>query len=250
MDSQTPATCLGIIPARWASSRFPGKPLADLNGRPMVLHVWDKCRQAGLDRIVIATDDERIAACCQEAGAEVQMTDADLPSGTDRCAVVARDAAEDLVINIQGDEPFISPDAIRQLVALLKDRPFCPIATLARKEVDPEVLSSPNVVKVVCNNNGEAMYFSRAWIPYQRDQEQDQWPLHATYLTHIGLYGFRREILMKLSALPVGILERTEQLEQLRWLSEGYRISVGVTDYQSMGIDTPEDLVRARLWLL
>ncbi|MCB0694081.1 MAG: 3-deoxy-manno-octulosonate cytidylyltransferase [Lewinellaceae bacterium] len=250
MDSQTPTTCLGIIPARWASSRFPGKPLADLNGRPMVLHVWDKCRQAGLDRIVIATDDERIAACCQEAGAEVQLTDPDLPSGTDRCAVVARDATEDLVINIQGDEPFISPDAIRQLVALLKDQPICPIATLARKEVDPEVLSSPNVVKVVCNNLGEAMYFSRAWIPYQRDRERDQWPLHATYLTHIGLYGFRRDILMELSALPVGILERTEQLEQLRWLSEGYRISVGVTDYQSMGIDTPEDLVRARLWSL
>lgn len=250
MHSQSTSTCLGVIPARWASSRFPGKPLADLNGRPMVLHVWDKCRQAGLDRIVIATDDNRILECCQQAGAEVVLTDPDLPSGTDRCAAVARDATEDIVINIQGDEPFIDPDAIRQLITLLRDKPTCPIATLARKESDPSSLASPHVVKVVCNVRGEAMYFSRAWIPYQRDQQPAQWPLHATYLTHIGLYGFRRDTLLKLAGLPVGILERTEQLEQLRWLAEGYAIAVGVTGYRSMGIDTPEDLVRARELLL
>lgn len=237
---------LGVIPARWASTRFPGKPLALLNGRPMVLHVWDRCREAGLGRIVVATDDDRILRVCQEAGAEAVMTDPDLPSGTDRCAAVAREASESLVINVQGDEPFVAPQAIRELVGLLRDRTDCPIATLARAESDPERLRSPHVVKVVTDARDRALYFSRAWIPFQRDMVPENWPDRYMYLSHVGLYGFRKDVLRTLSGLPVHPLEEAEKLEQLRWLANGYSMVVGLTTYQSLGIDTPEDLEHAQ----
>ncbi len=237
---------LGIIPARWGSSRFPGKPLADLNGRPVILRVWDQCLQAGLSRVVIATDDQRIKSVCEAAGALVMMTDPALPSGTDRCAAIATDAPESYVINIQGDEPFIDPKAIQQLAEVLIAHPNRPIATLARLEKRAELLASPHVVKVVCDDLGKALYFSRAWIPYQRDRDISSWSEHYTYLTHIGLYGFRKSTLMELARLPQSRLESAEQLEQLRWLAAGYPISVGITDYRSIGIDTPEDLELAR----
>ena len=238
---------LGIIPARWASSRFPGKPLADLNGRPIILRVWDQCLRAGLSRVVIATDDDRIRTVCEAAGANVMMTDPQLPSGTDRCAAVACDARESFVINIQGDEPFIAPEAIRQVAKLLKDRPDSPIATLARPESDSDRLQSPHLVKVVCDLSGKALYFSRAWIPYQRDHPIQSWTSNHSYLTHIGLYGFRRQTLLDIARLPVAPIEQMEQLEQLRWLANGLSISVGITDYRSIGIDTPEDLDNARM---
>ncbi len=237
---------LGIIPARWASSRFPGKPLADLNGRPVILRVWDKCVQAGLSRVIIATDDERIRSRCEAEGALVMMTDPELPSGTDRCAAIAQHQPESFVINIQGDEPFIDPGAIQQLADLLISHPEHPIGTLARPESDPEVLASPHVVKVIRDQNGKAIYFSRAWIPFQRDRAPSTWPDHYAYLTHIGLYGFQKSTLLELARLPQSSLESAEQLEQLRWLAAGYAISLGVTNYRSLGIDTPEDLERAR----
>ena len=241
---------LGVIPARWASSRFPGKALAELNGRPIVLHVWDQCLKAGLSRVVIATDDQRILSVCQSAGANVMMTNSELPSGTDRCAAVALDAVEEFIINIQGDEPFIDPMAIRQVAELLIEHPERPIATLAKQESDSSRLQSPNVVKVVRDDLGRGLYFSRALIPFQRDHALSTWPTYHNYLTHIGLYGFQRKALLEIAQLPVTELEQMEQLEQLRWLSAGYHISVGITGYQSIGIDTPEDLEHARQYLL
>ncbi|MCF8237095.1 MAG: 3-deoxy-manno-octulosonate cytidylyltransferase [Saprospiraceae bacterium] len=240
---------LGIIPARWGSTRFPGKPLADLNGRPIILRVWDQCLQAGLSRVVIATDDQRIKSVCEEAGAQVVMTDPELPSGTDRCAAIAAHSEESYVINIQGDEPFIDPKAIRQCADLLITHPDRPIATLARQETNAAMLTSPHVVKVVCDDHGKALYFSRAWIPFQRDRDPSSWSETYTYLTHIGLYGFKKSTLMELAKLPQSALETTEQLEQLRWLAAGYPISLGITDYRSLGIDTPEDLERARAFM-
>jgi 3-deoxy-manno-octulosonate cytidylyltransferase (CMP-KDO synthetase) len=236
----------GIIPARWASTRLPGKPLADLGGRPLVLHVWDRCRTAGLGRVIIATDDERVAAVARMAGAEVVLTDPDLPSGTDRCAAVARELDLPWVINVQGDEPFIDPQAIRQ-VGLLLQSPASPlIATLIRMEEDMERLRSAHVVKVVRNLQGEALYFSRQLIPFQRDRDLSEWTAGFEYHTHIGIYGFTREALLGLADLPPSGLEQAEQLEQLRWLEHGFRIATAVTDYRAEGIDTLEDLERAR----
>lgn len=235
----------GVIPARWASSRFPGKPLALLGGVPMVLHVWRKCLEAGLARVIVATDDERIVAVCRAAGAEVVLTDPALPSGTDRCAAIAADLALPFIINIQGDEPFIDPLAIRQVGTLLMAPDAASIATLARVEKDPRSLRSPHVVKVVRNRRGDALYFSRQWIPYRRDVPENEWPSMGDDLVHLGIYGFARSTLLELAALPPSSLEQAEQLEQLRWLEQGYRIAVGLTSYRSIGIDTPEDLEAA-----
>lgn len=236
----------GIIPARWASTRLPGKPLADIGGRPLVLHVWDRCREAGLERVIIATDEERVVRVAREAGAEVLLTDPNLPSGTDRCAAVARSLDLPWVINIQGDEPFIDPEAIRRVGALLQSPASPLIATLVRRETDPQRLASPHVVKVVRNLQGEALYFSRQWVPFLRDQDPEAWTDHHGYFTHIGMYGFSREALLRLAELPPSSLELAEQLEQLRWLEHGFRIATAVTGYHAQGVDTPEDLERAR----
>lgn len=236
-----------IIPARWGASRFPGKPLALLHGRPVVLHVWDRCREAGLGEVVIATDDDRIRDAALEAGARVAMTDPALPSGTDRCAQVAASLHHPWIINVQGDEPFISPRAIQAVGQLLQGPSRPPIATLARHEADPALLASPHLVKVVTNQKGMAMYFSRQWIPAQRDVPVSGWAVSWPYAVHLGIYGFSRECLLDLAGLAPTALERAEQLEQLRWLDHGYTIAVGMTDHQSIGIDTPEDLARASL---
>ncbi len=237
----------GIIPARWASSRFPGKPLARLKGQPVILHVWERCVQSGLGRVIIATDDHRIEQVCTDAGAEVALTDPSLPSGTDRCAAVARQIDSPFIINIQGDEPFIDPAAIQQLASLISERNAPQIATLIRLERNPEILSSPHVVKVVKSKTDMAMYFSRQWIPFQREVTLSEWTEHIDYYTHIGMYGFEKQTLLTLASLPVSLLERAEQLEQLRWLDNGFQIKLGVTSYASRGIDTPEDLIQAEL---
>lgn len=230
-----------VIPARYASSRFPGKPLADLAGKPMILHVWDKCIAAGMGNVLVATDDARIAAVCQDAGAKVVMTDPDLPSGTDRCAAAITGVPCQWVINVQGDEPLMDPSAIRALAEILVDQPDIAIATLARTESDPTILSSPNVVKVVRNLKGDALYFSRSPIPFFRDSAHHI----PTSLVHLGIYGFRRDTLLAISRLTATKLETTEQLEQLRWLDHGYPIRVGITAYRPLGVDVPEDLERA-----
>jgi 3-deoxy-manno-octulosonate cytidylyltransferase (CMP-KDO synthetase) len=235
----------GIIPARWASTRFPGKPLALLKGQPVILHVWERCILSGLDRVIIATDDARIEKVCRDAGAEVVNTDPALPSGTDRCAAVARELTEPFILNIQGDEPFIDPVAIQQLGQLIRGESAPPIATLIRLERNSDALASPNVVKVVKNNADLAMYFSRQWLPFQRDYDISDWTSHQDYYVHVGMYGFEKQTLLALSSLPISKLEQAEQLEQLRWLENGYQIKIGLTSYISIGIDTPQDLIHA-----
>jgi len=233
-----PLRILGVIPARYSSRRFPGKALAPLLGKPVIQHVYERASRAKLlDRLVIATDDERIRQVAEGFGAEVRMTRSDHPSGTDRTAEVAAQEAADIVVNIQGDEPLIDPAAIDQAVQALLDHPLIPMGTLKKKIEDPDEIYNPNVVKVVTSRHGEALYFSRAPIPYHPSAE-------AEYFKHIGLYVYRREFLLDYPNLPIGPLERTERLEQLRALENGYRIYVAETDYESVGVDTPEDLLR------
>lgn len=237
---------IGIIPARYASTRFPGKPLAQLAGRPIIQHVYERVLQASsIDRAVIATDDERIAEAARRFGAEVAMTAADHPSGTDRCAEVAAALpAGSIVVNIQGDEPFISPRQIDRVVAPLVEN-HLPISTLAKRIQQREALFNSNVVKVVVGKEGRALYFSRSAIPHLRGIPPEQWLQHAVFLKHIGLYGFQRDSLLEIVALPRGQYEQAESLEQLRWLEAGYPIQVLETTEETLGIDTPEDLERA-----
>ena len=237
---------LGIIPARFASTRFPGKPLALLSEKPIIQWVWEHASQANsLDEVIVATDDPRIAECVIAFGGAVHMTRSDHPSGTDRCAEVLANynpGSWDLALNIQGDEPFLKPSAIDQLVEVLKASAAPDIATLARPVAQTDHLFNPNVVKVVRAMNGRALYFSRHPIPFFRGREREDWLQSYPYLQHIGLYGFRTEVLLQLPKLPPSLLEGAESLEQLRWLENGYSIAVALTDYESIGIDTPEDL--------
>lgn len=242
---------IGIIPARYQSFRFPGKPLALLAGKPVLQHVYERARSAAaLDEVLIATDDERIADCARAFGARVAMTSALHLSGTDRCAEAAQQLpAGSLVINVQGDEPFIDPQQIEQVVAALSGAQAAGISTLAKRIADPESLFSPDVVKAVFAQNGAALYFSRAPIPHLRGLPLEQWMETGVFFQHIGIYGFRRETLLKLAKLPPGRYEQLESLEQLRWLEAGYSIQVAETSAQTIGIDTPEDLQRAeKLW--
>lgn len=235
---------LGVIPARWGSTRFPGKPLALLGGRPLLAHVIDRAREAErLDRILVATDDDRIAAVAGKSGAEVVMTPADLPSGTDRVAWAVRNlglGAREFgaVVNLQGDEPFVPGWAVDRAVAALEADPGASIATLAVRTGAGEA-GSPHVVKVVVDVRGRALYFSRQVIPYRRD------PASGELLKHVGLYAFRREGLERFVNLSPSPLERAEGLEQLRALEDGMGITVAVGDWPVRGIDTPEDLARA-----
>lgn len=244
---------LGIIPARFASTRFPGKPLALLGGRPVIQWVWEHAFETNsLDEVIVATDDARIADCVDRFGGKVQMTRPDHPSGTDRCAEVlaAQEPAHyGWVVNIQGDEPFLKPSAIDQLVGVLKASPAPDIATLARRITGTDQLFNPNVVKVVRAADGRALYFSRHPVPFFRDLERETWLEAYPYLQHIGLYGFRADVLLRLTGLPPGLLEKAESLEQLRWLDNGYSIAVALTDYLAVGIDTPEDLGAAEKFL-
>ena len=227
---------LGVIPARYQSSRFPGKALSLLAGKPILQHVFERARQARrLSEIVIATDDERIYNSARSFHAAVIMTRPDHPSGTDRVAEIAARSSAGIIVNIQGDEPLIDPAAIDAAVEALLDDPSVPMGTLSKRIQDPDEILNPNVVKVVFNQGGFAIYFSRSPIPYDRAGG-------AVYYKHIGLYVYRRDFLLGYSALPVGPLEKVECLEQMRALENGYPIRVVETEYESLGVDTPEDL--------
>lgn len=233
---------IGIIPARYASTRFPGKPLAIIHGKPMIQVVYEHVREAGLDQVAVATDDERIAECVRGFGGQVVMTSPDHPSGTDRCGEAAELLGlhdDDVIVNIQGDEPGISAKEIGLLTSLFA-RPEVHIATLVRPFTDPEEAENPNKVKVVLALNGKALYFSRLPIPYVRDSHSPA----PTYYQHLGIYAYRYETLKQLILLPPSSLENTEKLEQLRWLENGYDIYTAPCDYRGIGIDTPEDLQR------
>jgi len=233
---------VGIIPARWASTRFPGKPLHLIAGKPLLQRVWERCRQAAtLDSIIIATDDMRIANAAFDWGAEVALTSPSHDSGTDRIAEVARKARQfAYIVNIQGDEPLIDPEAIDAAILSVHGDEAVDMGTLKKQIIDPTDIVNTNVVKVVTNLLGDAIYFSRCPIPYERDGRTGV-PI---YFKHIGLYVYRREFLLRYPDLTAGPLEEAERLEQLRALENGYRIRVVATDYESLGVDTPEDLER------
>lgn len=233
---------IGIIPARYASTRFPGKPLALIHDKPMIQVVYEHVLQAGLDQVAVATDDERIAQCVRGFGGHVVMTSPDHPSGTDRCGEAARLLQlrdEDVIVNIQGDEPGISAKEISLLTSLFA-RAEVGIATLVRPFTDPEEAENPNKVKVVIAQDRQALYFSRYPIPYRRDKASEA----PTYHQHLGIYAYRHKTLQNLIKLTPSMLEQTEKLEQLRWLENGYSIYTAACDYHGIGIDTPEDLQR------
>lgn len=237
---------VGVIPARYASTRLPAKPLADLLGRPMVLRVVDRVRQAkSVDRVVVATDDERIASVVRSDGTEAVMTSPDILSGSDRVAAVAEQVPGDIFVNIQGDEPLIAPEMIDEAVAVVRDHPDVSMGTLIRTLEDPSDVNNPSVVKVVVATDGDALYFSRSPIPHVRDaSDTKRWLTTGVLYKHIGIYVFRREFLRIFTTLPEGRLERVEKLEQLRVLEAGHRIRTAVTKYDSIPIDTPEDVTR------
>jgi 3-deoxy-manno-octulosonate cytidylyltransferase (CMP-KDO synthetase) len=241
---------LGIIPARYASSRFPGKPLVDINGRSMILRVYDRALQSGVFRdVIVATDDSRILSAVNVAGFQAVMTSFTHRSGTDRC-MEAMEIQEkqtgnsyDHVINIQGDEPYIHPEQIRKVAAVLASG-AAPIATLAKLITRDEDIFNPNVVKVIFNEKMIALYFSRLPVPYIRGLAEANWADKRIHYKHVGIYGYKSETLRTICHLPEGALEKSESLEQLRWLESGLKIKVDVTDLESVAIDTPEDLLK------
>ncbi len=233
-----------VIPSRYQSSRFPGKPLADLCGKPMIQHVCERALQAaGVSSAIVATDDERIFRAVEGFGGRAVMTSTTLRSGTDRIAEAVEmiNLADDaIVVNIQGDQPLFDPAQIEEVVAPLLADASIPMSTLIYRIVRDEEIVHPNAVKVVCDHNGFALYFSRATIPFVRDKGKK-----AEYFKHHGIYAYRRSFLRVFAALPDGVLEDLESLEQLRALEYGYRIKVVVTDHDSVEVDTPEELARA-----
>ncbi len=239
---------LAVIPARYASTRFPGKPLVDIGGKTMIRRTYEQVLLSRrVDRAVVATDDERIFEHVRSFGGNVCMTRPDHASGSDRCAEVAGQFPEaEIVLNVQGDEPFIQPEQIDLLADTLAGNPDFSIATLAKKIDRPDLLFNPNVVKVVFSGPGAAIYFSRHPIPYVRGQEPENWLAQHTFYKHIGLYGFRRAALLAVARLSPTPLERAESLEQLRWLENGLPIAVGITELETIGIDAPEDLKNLR----
>jgi 3-deoxy-manno-octulosonate cytidylyltransferase (CMP-KDO synthetase) len=243
LESNVPTRVLGIIPARFASTRFPGKVLAVLAGKTILQHVFERAREARYIRqLIIATDDERIADAARCFRAPVRMTRSDHASGTDRAAEVASSDNAGLIVNIQGDEPLIDPAAIDAAILAMLDDSECEMGTLKKRIENPSEILNPNVVKVVTDRAGRAIYFSRAPIPHVREEQRN----HASIprYKHIGLYVYRREFLLGYSDLPVGPLETSERLEQLRALENGHAIRVVETEYETIGVDTPADLER------
>lgn len=238
---------LGLIPSRYNSTRLPGKPLANIGGKSMIQRVFEQaCLSQNLDKVVVATDDERIYRHALDFGGNAIMTSPDHLNGTERCAEVAAELDCDYVINIQGDEPFIHPDQIDTLCELM---PETQIGTLARKIESADELIADSVIKVAFNDAWQAIYFSRSPIPYLRGYDISSWLSKATFFRHIGIYGFERDILLKITKLPPSRLELSESLEQLRWLENGFKIKLALTKYDSFGIDTPEDLKRSIEWI-
>lgn len=244
---------IAIIPARYASTRFPAKPLAVLGGKPVIRRVYEQVAGV-LDDAVVATDDERIYDAVLAFGGKAEMTSPDHRSGTDRCweAYLKQGKSYDVVVNVQGDEPFIRASQL-EAVKRCFDDPATDIATLVKPFTAAdglEALENPNSPKVVLDAQSRAIYFSRSVIPYLRGVERAQWLARHTFYKHIGLYAFRTEVLRAVTALPQSPLEMAESLEQLRWLENGYRIGVGITDIETIGIDTPEDLEKAEAFLM
>ena len=233
---------VAIIPARYASTRFPGKPLVEIKGKAMVQRVYEQALKSEVDKVVVATDDQRIVACIESFGGNVIMTSEDHPNGTCRCEEVLSKLGEqfDAVVNVQGDEPFIDPSQINQVVTLLKSK--AQIATLVKAIGDEKTLFDTNKPKVVLSEEGRALYFSRQVVPFIRDVKQSEWLSNNTFYKHIGIYGYQSEVLKELVTLKPGKLEDLEKLEQLRWLENGYQIMVAETTLETIGIDTPEDL--------
>lgn len=239
---------IAIIPARYASTRFPGKPLADMGGKPMIQRVYEQVKRAVHD-VWVATDDSRIFETVQSFGGKAVMTSTDHRSGTDRIQEAYSKIGEDfdVVINVQGDEPFIQPEQIESLKECFDSRDV-ELATLVKpfkKEDGFDVLFNPNSPKVVINKENEAIYFSRSIVPYIRDAHHTEWLDKHTFYKHIGMYAYRVDVLKEITQLPQSSLEKAESLEQLRWIENGYRIRVGYTDVETIGIDTPEDMERA-----
>lgn len=235
---------IAIIPARYNSTRLPGKVLEEINGKPIVQHVFEKVKDAKhVDEIIIATDDQRIIDIATNFGAQAEMTFPSHKSGTDRCAQVGREFwTDDIIINVQGDEPFIEPETIDFLAKKMKDDSWIEIATLCSKINETSEINNPNIVKVVRDINNKALYFSRSIIPFARDISYEK----ATYYKHIGIYAYRNKALQEITKLPESNLENIEKLEQLRWLENGKIIHAFDTEYNGLGIDTPDDLKRAK----
>ncbi|RAU81886.1 3-deoxy-manno-octulosonate cytidylyltransferase [Pontibacter arcticus] len=241
---------LGIIPARYASTRFPGKPLTLINGKSMIQRVYEQATKSGLTAVLVATDDASILEHVEAFGGKAILTGEHHQSGTDRCfeAYQRYDKPFEYIINIQGDEPFIKPEQI-DLVASCFQNPATQLATLIKKITQEEDLFNVNAPKVVINQNGEALYFSRQAIPYCRNVPADIWHKQHTYYKHIGIYGYRADILEQITQLPPSALELAESLEQLRWLENGFRIATAVTAFETIGIDTPEDLLKVQQFM-
>ncbi len=241
---------LALIPARFASSRFPGKPLAVLGGKTMIQRVCEQVSKAeSIDQVAVVTDDERIFSHVDSIGFRVFMSDPNHQSGTDRCAEIAEQMSDfDIIVNVQGDEPFIQPEQI-DLVARLPQNEGHQIGTLVKKITDPKDIFNSNVVKAVFGTNGKALYFSRAPMPHLRGIKKENWFKKGIYYKHIGIYSFQRKALLQVSKLKQSRLEKSESLEQLRWLENGFSIITGETEFETIGIDTPEDLDKAEVFL-
>ena len=240
---------IGIIPARYASTRFPGKPLALLGGKPVIQHVYEKVA-AVLEAAYVATDDERIYDVVKSFGGQIVMTRTDHKSGTDRIeeAIEKIGGEWDVVVNVQGDEPFVAKSQLDTICHCFDD-PTTQIATLGKPFESMEAVQNPNSPKIVVDNMGFAMYFSRSVIPYVRGKEKSSWLTHYPFLKHLGIYAYRKDVLRQVTQLPQSSLEIAESLEQLRWLQNGFKIKVGTTDVETVGIDTPQDLERAEEFL-
>jgi 3-deoxy-manno-octulosonate cytidylyltransferase (CMP-KDO synthetase) len=245
-----------VIPARYASTRFPGKPLAMLGGKTVIQRVYEQAASV-LSDVYVATDDERILSAVEAFGGRAVMTRTDHKSGTDRIEEAVekiekqgmdKEGQGDVIINIQGDEPFVQPSQIKTLMSLFDD-PETQIGTLGKRFESMEAVQNPNSPKIVTDHRGFALYFSRSVIPFIRGIEVEDWLSHYPFLKHLGVYAYRREVLAEVTKLPQGVLEKAESLEQLRWLENGYRIRVGMTEVETVGIDTPADLERAEQFL-
>ncbi len=241
MASSQHTDVLIVVPARYASSRFPGKPLAAVAGRPMIQHVVDRLSSSQKWRVVVATEDDRIKKAVESFGGEAIITRADHRTGTDRVAEVAVHIPAEIYVNVQGDEPLVDPAAVEAVVSAMIDDPAIQIATPCTAIIHANDIMDPNIVKVVRDFDGNGLYFSRAPIPWVRDTGAK---VAASHWKHIGIYGYRRDALLEFPTLPPGELERVEQLEQLRWLENGFHISVVETDYDAVSVDVPADVER------